>query len=122
LQDIDNIKETIISDEEFDLLDALDDAQKTEELNRLYNASVRDRQIYLEHIQRKNKEYRYNLLSTQDAELRAMIHEKCERSVLYYVNTILRTYNPRLQNANLPFITYPFQDRFILDVVDSIET
>lgn len=34
----------------------------------------------------------------------------------------LRTYNPRLNKPHVPFITYPYQDQFILDIINAVET
>jgi len=33
----------------------------------------------------------------------------------------LWTYNPRLNQPHLPFITYPFQDDFIIQVTEAID-
>jgi len=37
----------------------------------------------------------------------------CKDSILYFVNTFCWTYDPRLENPHVPFVTYPFQDDMI---------
>jgi len=49
----------------------------------------------------------------------------CARDILFYVNTFVFTYDPRLVGKNqtpaVPFITYPFQDTTLLEINDAIE-
>ena len=69
------------------------------------------------------------LLNSEDSiEIQQMILKKCETDVLYFFNVLLWTYKPKaVWNEweptvnNLPFITYPFQDEFILEIVSCIE-
>lgn len=77
-----------------------------------------------------NLKERANLLikSKDNIELQKLIFKKCENDVLYFFNLLLWTYKPKaVWNEweptcnNLPFITYLFQDEFILDIVWCIE-
>lgn len=43
----------------------------------------------------------------------------CSRDPLFWVNTFVWTYDPRLVDKVIPFITYPFQDEAILDLIAS---
>ena len=46
---------------------------------------------------------------------------KCKNDPCYFFNYLLWTYNPRLDEPHLPFILYPYQTKFVKDVVQSIE-
>ncbi len=48
----------------------------------------------------------------------------CKRDILFYVNTFVWTYDPRLlpKSTKIPFITFEFQDEALLDIVDHILT
>jgi hypothetical protein len=39
------------------------------------------------------------------------IKKRCRNDILYWVNTFCYTYDPRLADPVVPFITFPFQDR-----------
>lgn len=75
-----------------------------------------------------SKEVKENLISRAellgrsetDTTLQSLIYEMCSRDVLYFFNNRLWTYDPRLDYSNIPFVTYWFQDRFILDIIDCI--
>lgn len=43
----------------------------------------------------------------------------CKRDILFYVNTFVWTYDPRTEAAAEPFITYPFQDEALLEILDA---
>lgn len=76
-----------------------------------------------------NLKERANLLlkAENNPELQALIMKKCkdvETWPLYFFNMFLFTYKPKAvwdewepTNPNLPFITYPFQDDFIMDII-----
>jgi len=44
----------------------------------------------------------------------------CKRDLLFYVNTMCWTYDPRKSNGVLPFITYQFQDDSMSEIRDCI--
>lgn len=44
----------------------------------------------------------------------------CKRDLLFYVNTMCWTYDPRKTNGVLPFVTYPFQDESMSQIADCI--
>lgn len=52
----------------------------------------------------------------RDKAMRRVIHEVCKRDILFYVNSFVWTYDPRLKVRCIPFITYPKQDEFFLFV------
>lgn len=55
-------------------------------------------------------------------ELASDVWLLCKKDILWYVNTFCFTYDPRKEPSKLPFITYEFQDRAILELVDVIQT
>lgn len=70
-----------------------------------------------------NLEYRNELWKMlENPEQAGMYWHLCERDILTFFNTALWTYDPRQQAKDLPFITYPFQDEFILWAKERIET
>jgi len=68
---------------------------------------------------RQMLEYAY--ASTDNAEELWII---CKRDILFYVNTFVWTFDPRLvpKSTIIPFITFEFQDEALLEIVDSILT
>ena len=78
-----------------------------------------------------NLDYRANLLfrAETDLSLREALKDKCTNDILYWINTFVWTYDPRGDRStalgyttpNMPFITWPFQDDYILDVCESID-
>ena len=44
----------------------------------------------------------------------------CKRDPLFYINTFVYTYDPRLEQSAIPFITYPYQDEAILELNEAI--
>ena len=68
------------------------------------------------------------LKAENNPELQLLLMKKCEEDPLYFFNMFLYTYKPKAvgsewepENPNLPFITYPFQDDFIKDIIWCIE-
>ena len=47
----------------------------------------------------------------------------CSRDILFWINTFIYTYNPRLQRSSriVPFLTYPYQDLLIKEIQYCIE-
>jgi len=78
--------------------------------------------IYPKDIE-ENKRYRLNLLkkARSDNHVKNLINDKCKEDPLFFFNTLGWTYNPKKEPFDFPFITYPFQDKFILDVIKNIE-
>ena len=50
----------------------------------------------------------------------ALINERCTNDIIFWTNMFVWTYNPRLEMAVTPFITYPFQDELLEKLVDKI--
>ncbi len=71
---------------------------------------------------RENLEFREMLPARceQDPVLLNEVKDKCRRDILFWINTFCWTKDPRRQPDILPFITYPFQDRHILEVQSAI--
>jgi hypothetical protein len=69
---------------------------------------------------RGNLEFRKQILerAANDLDFKNDIFAMCSRDILFYVNTFVFTYDPRLKKAKIiPFITYDFQDVAIDKVV-----
>jgi len=84
--------------------------------------SVKSRQEYIEQVQLNNKEKRLELLKYTSPEGWVTIIRKCKEDPIFFFNMFLWTYNPRLNKPHVPFITYPYQDQFILEIVNAVET
>lgn len=70
-----------------------------------------------------NLEWRRRMVQfgAQNAQNARALYQMCAADILFYLNTFVLTYDPRLKESpTIPFNTYPFQDRFILDMVDKI--
>lgn len=59
-------------------------------------------------------EKRELFLTSQEA--REVYYACCARDIIFWINTSCWTLDPRKTPANLPFITYKFQDELILDL------
>jgi len=70
-----------------------------------------------------NTDYRLRVLmkAQSNKELQALMCSICKDDILYWVNVFLATYNPRKNPSTIPFITYEYEDKLILDLVDSIQ-
>ncbi len=70
-----------------------------------------------------NLSYRINIQikCKESPERMSLVKEECRKNILFWINSFVMTYNPRLTPAVIPFITYDFQDDFILDLVSHIE-
>jgi hypothetical protein len=69
-----------------------------------------------------NTKRRFALLSgaQKSADLREVQWRMCANDILYWVNLYCLTYNPRKNPSSLPFITYEYEDKLILDLVDCV--
>lgn len=76
----------------------------------------------------ENKLFRASMLASaaDDEVLQKKIIEECAANPLFFFNTLAWTYNPKkvgtILGEHLPFVTYPYQDETILDIVDAIES
>ena len=70
----------------------------------------------------KNVERRAKLLTKclKSNELKSLQYQMCKQDILYWVNIFCCTYNPRKTPSVIPFITYEYEDKLLLDLVDSI--
>jgi hypothetical protein len=70
-----------------------------------------------------NIDYRLKLhmATVNNPQAMSLIKRECSENILYWINSFVMTYNPRNTPSVIPFVTYPFQDKFILDLVDHIE-
>ena len=71
---------------------------------------------------RGNLAYRRRILelAAGDIDFKNDIYAMCKRDILFFINTFVFTYDPRLKKQKIiPFITYPFQDVAIDKVVKS---
>lgn len=71
---------------------------------------------------RRNVRYRewLNGKAANDTGLQQAIKEVCRNDILFYVNSFLFTYDPRLVEKKIPFITYPYQDDAIREIQDAM--
>ena len=84
----------------------------TEQKTQLWPKNYSDNLSYRINIQVKCKE---------SPERMSLVKEECRKNILFWINSFVMTYNPRLTPAVIPFITYDFQDEFILDLVSHME-
>ena len=71
----------------------------------------------------KNLRFRRNLLrrASKSVVLQRKLKKACSEDILFYINVFCWTYDPRKENSVIPFITYEYQDRALLDLVRCIE-
>lgn len=69
-----------------------------------------------------NQKRRFKLVyhCAKSPELKAIQYEMCKRDIIYWVNLFVATYDPRKNPSTIPFITYPYEDKLLLDLVDAI--
>jgi len=70
----------------------------------------------------ENLRFREELLrgAAGDKEYQRELKTMCARDVLFFCNAFVWTYDPRKEPSTLPFITYPYQDECILDIVAAL--
>lgn len=70
----------------------------------------------------ENIRFRDKIISSAEADIETqqLVMIQCKRSILFFFNTFLRTYDPRLAQSNIPFITYPYQDKYLEALVQCI--
>lgn len=75
------------------------------------------------------KDYRENVIhrakllnaATLDDKMKQDLYTVCSRDILYWINHFCFTKDPRRKPDILPFITYDFQDKHILEMQKAIE-
>ncbi len=74
-------------------------------------------------IRAKNIYYRLKVKSQSinNKPMMVALYKKCQDDILFWINTFVMTYNPRIDPSVVPFITYEYQDEFILKLVDHIQ-
>lgn len=70
-----------------------------------------------------NTKRRFKLLYTasRKLEIRPILYKMCMQDIIYWVNLWVSTYDPRKAPSIIPFITYPYEDKLLLDLVDAIQ-
>jgi hypothetical protein len=71
----------------------------------------------------ENVKYRRNILkiARRSPSERKALRLACAQDPLFYINVFCWTFNPRLKrNKNLPFVSYPFQDRCLKAMYSAI--
>lgn len=116
-----DIEENKLTEEDINF-DWLSFEQKLIKRRENVGKSVKDRQEYIAQVQQNNKEKRLELLKYTSAEGWVTIIRKCKEDPIFFFNMFLWTYNPRLDKPHVPFITYPYQDDFIKQIIDAVET
>lgn len=69
-----------------------------------------------------NTKRRFKLLyiAQKSGDMRAAQIAMCRNDIIYWVNLFAATYDPRKNPATIPFLTYPYEDQLLLDLVDCI--
>ena len=120
LKHIMDIEETPLSEDDLNF-DGLSFEQKLIKWRENVSKSVKDRQDYINKVQENNKAKRLEILKYTSPEGWVEIIRKCKEDPIFFFNMFLWTYNPRLATPHVPFITYPYQDDFIKQIVESVE-
>ena len=70
-----------------------------------------------------NVTYRLKLMMklANNPKMKAIVNDLCKEDILFWVNSFGCTYNPRKTPSTVPFITYEYEDKLILDIVASIK-
>lgn len=71
----------------------------------------------------ENTKRRFKLLyhAAKIPDLKKIQYRMCQQDIIYWVNLYAATYDPRKTPSTIPFITYPYEDKLLLDLVDSIK-
>ena len=120
LKHIMDIEENPLSEDDVNF-DGLSFEQKLIKWRENVSKSVKDRQDYINKVQENNKAKRLEILKYTSPEGWVEIIRKCKEDPIFFFNMFLWTYNPRLATPHVPFITYPYQDDFIKQIVESVE-
>lgn len=120
LKHIMDIEENQLSEDDVNF-DGLSFEQKLIKWRENVSKSVKDRQDYISKVQENNKAKRLEILKYTSPEGWVEIIRKCKEDPIFFFNMFLWTYNPRLATPHVPFITYPYQDDFIKQIIESVE-
>ena len=73
--------------------------------------------------ERANLQRRMDLLmkAQKSNEMKSTLWLLCREDILYWVNFFVMTYNPRKNPSTIPFITYEYEDKLILELVEAIK-
>ena len=121
LKHIMDIEEDKLTEEDVNF-DGLSFEQKLIKWRENVTKSVKSRQEYISQVQQNNKEKRLELLQYTSDDGWVKIIRKCKEDPIFFFNMFLWTYNPRLDKPHVPFITYPYQDDFIKQIINAVET
>lgn len=71
----------------------------------------------------KNKQFRADILEKckNDEHIRNLVTAKCAEDCIFFIDTFGWTFNPRLQEPEIPFILYDFQEQHIKEIIACIE-
>lgn len=70
-----------------------------------------------------NMQYRIDLIAQaeKDPVIQQILMKRSAADPIFWINSFGYTYDPRLSMPNIPFLTYKYQDDYILDVIKCIE-
>ena len=122
LQNILDVPQVELTDEETNI-EWLSMDEKIKKLNAAIVKASSLRVEEISKIKRENLIFRIKLISAcEDNKNNQLdIREMCRRSPQFFFNAFLWTYDPRQARPNMPFMTYPFQDKLIDDLVEAVE-
>ena len=71
----------------------------------------------------QNVEFRQTLIgrAQRNTDVRELVYLECRDNILFWVNCFATTYNPRKTPSTLPFITYEYEDKLILELVECVK-
>ncbi len=70
----------------------------------------------------ENLRYRIAILKAAEnnPDLQRGLIEMCRQDILFYVNTMVWTSDPRNEGSFIPFIAYPYQEKAILKIIEAM--
>ena len=70
----------------------------------------------------QNVEFRLKLVAKaqRSGEVQGLLYSLCAENILFWVNCFTMTYNPRKTPSTLPFLTYAYEDKLILELVERV--
>jgi hypothetical protein len=68
-----------------------------------------------------NLRLKWLMACQKDVKLQALAYKMCRNDILFWINNFCVTYNPRKVPSAIPFITYEYEDKLILDLVESVQ-
>lgn len=58
----------------------------------------------------------------KDPKKQTILMEKCRRDIVFWWNNFAWTFDPRADKPDIPFTLYPYQEWFVKEVLDAIES